>query len=65
VTGDVCEGFELGMSQGPKHDLLAMPLDEHLRPWKSESLGQPHRLAASVLEYFGCFHIYEMYLQDG
>ncbi len=62
VAGDLGEGFELGVGDGAEHHFIPMFLDQHFRTGEPEGLGQPHGLAAAMLEDFGCGHSYVLYL---
>lgn len=61
VAGDLGEGLELGVGDWAQHHFITMFLNEHLRAWESESLGQTHGLAAAVLKYLCCSHSYGLY----
>lgn len=58
VPGDFFKGLEPGRGDRAQDDFIAMLFDKHFRPGEPEGLGQPHGLAASVLEYFSGVHLY-------
>ncbi len=58
VPGDVREGFELGMGDRSKHDLVTMLLDENFGTGEPEGLWQSHRLTSTVLKDLCSFHSY-------
>jgi hypothetical protein len=45
-----------------KNDRVTHAFDDYLTAFESKSLGQAHRLAATVLEKLGRCHIYSVYL---
>jgi hypothetical protein len=58
MIGDLGERPELGGGDGTKYHFVAMLLDKYFGTGKSERLGQPNGLAASVFEKFGRLHRY-------
>jgi hypothetical protein len=52
---DIAEGYSLGT----QHNRFPLLFNNHFRALEAKGLEQAHRLAASVFENLGRFHIYE------